>query len=125
MSGPAGWLAKPPPRLGRRLVPHPLRCRGRFDAQKYDLLRLRWRLREYVERARLRLPANRTSVNVADFFEAPWERIVSELATPLLVVGNPPWVTNSALGVLEAGPALEGQFQATCRHGRHDRKEQL
>jgi len=58
--------------------------------------------RDYVERARLRLPANRASVSVVDFFEAPWERIVSELATPLLVVGNPPWVTNSALGVLDA-----------------------
>lgn len=58
--------------------------------------------KEYVDRARMRLPVDRSSVHVADFFEVQWERIVSGLDTPLLVVGNPPWVTNAALGGLDA-----------------------
>lgn len=58
---------------------------------------------EYVEHARRHLPDTRTSVNVADFFDVQWQHVVSELATPLLVVGNPPWVTNAVLGRLAAG----------------------
>ena len=34
------------------------------------------------------------------FFEVDWPNTLRELAEPILVVGNPPWVTNSALGVL-------------------------
>lgn len=54
----------------------------------------------YVDRARQRLPTHRTTLAVADCFSLPWERVVSELDTPLLVVGNPPWVTNATLGSL-------------------------
>lgn len=35
-----------------------------------------------------------------DFFSMDWERILAGLASPLLVVGNPPWVTSSELGRL-------------------------
>ena len=34
------------------------------------------------------------------FFEVDWPTTLGDLAEPILVVGNPPWVTNSALGAL-------------------------
>lgn len=36
----------------------------------------------------------------ADFFNADWSEHYADLADPLLVIGNPPWVTNSELGLL-------------------------
>lgn len=54
----------------------------------------------YADAARERLPAARTSVTVADFFEVDWQRQIGALAGPLLVTGNPPWVTSAALGAL-------------------------
>ncbi|HUG94422.1 MAG TPA: hypothetical protein VML55_26560, partial [Planctomycetaceae bacterium] len=35
-----------------------------------------------------------------DFYRADWPRLLAGLPEPLLVIGNPPWVTNSALGSL-------------------------
>src|SRR5580704_1539561 len=40
---------------------------------------------------------------VGDFFQTDWPALLSDHADPLLIVGNPPWVTNSALGVLGSG----------------------
>lgn len=37
------------------------------------------------------------SIRVADFFNEPWEDILGALAGPVLIVGNPPWVTNADL----------------------------
>jgi hypothetical protein len=54
----------------------------------------------YVETARSRLPKRRTRVEVADFFTIDWDRRLAELAQPILVTGNPPWVTNAILGAL-------------------------
>jgi hypothetical protein len=42
-------------------------------------------------------------VRVCDFFQTDWPALLSDCADPLLIVGNPPWVTNSALGVLGGG----------------------
>ena len=39
-------------------------------------------------------------VHCEDFFEKDWARTLSSLPDPILVLGNPPWVTNSAMGVL-------------------------
>jgi hypothetical protein len=39
-------------------------------------------------------------IRVADFFQTDWPSLVARYAEPLLILGNPPWVTNSALGVL-------------------------
>jgi methylase of polypeptide subunit release factors len=36
----------------------------------------------------------------ADFFKTDWRRLLGALAAPVLVIGNPPWVTNAALGSL-------------------------
>ncbi len=33
----------------------------------------------------------------SDFFTTPWEDIVTALPEPLLIIGNPPWITNAAL----------------------------
>ena len=56
---------------------------------------------EYVEAARESLNG-RAEVEVADFFRVNWERVVAGLPDPILILGNPPWVTSSALGVLDA-----------------------
>lgn len=56
----------------------------------------------YVALARERLPSTRARVEVGNFFELPWETLLDALPEPLLVVGNPPWVTSSQLGVLGA-----------------------
>jgi hypothetical protein len=37
-----------------------------------------------------------------DFFFFNWKELLSELPEPILIVGNPPWVTSSELGVLES-----------------------
>jgi len=39
-------------------------------------------------------------VECGDFFKVPWDRVLSNLPDPLLVIGNPPWVTNAAVGSL-------------------------
>ncbi len=36
----------------------------------------------------------------SDFFFTNWSEIVEALPEPILVIGNPPWVTNAALGTL-------------------------
>lgn len=59
---------------------------------------------EYAESARAAL-SNRGaggSVVQADFFGFDWPALLTQLPDPLLVVGNPPWVTNAALSSLES-----------------------
>ena len=38
----------------------------------------------------------------ANFFETDWKEIFKNFEKPILILGNPPWVTNSQLGVLES-----------------------
>jgi hypothetical protein len=57
--------------------------------------------RAHVAQARESL-AQRATIQVGDFFELDWERVLARLADPLLILGNPPWVTSSALGKLDA-----------------------
>ncbi len=52
----------------------------------------------YATTARRRVPKAR--IAVADFFAVEWERELGALKEPLLVTGNPPWVTNAILGSL-------------------------
>ena len=56
----------------------------------------------YVESARSRLAGTGASVTQADFFATDWASVIAGLPEPLLVLGNPPWVTNSTLGALAA-----------------------
>jgi hypothetical protein len=46
--------------------------------------------------------ASRTQVLQGDFFNVEWTCILSELPDPLLIIGNPPWVTNSELASLNS-----------------------
>jgi hypothetical protein len=39
-------------------------------------------------------------VNEADFFSTDWLQVIDRLPEPILIIGNPPWVTNAALGGL-------------------------
>jgi len=39
-------------------------------------------------------------VRQEDFFQADWPEILESLSDPLLIIGNPPWVTNAELGIL-------------------------
>ncbi len=41
-------------------------------------------------------------VEVADFFTKNWKDELNNLPEPILVIGNPPWVTNSQLGQLQS-----------------------
>ncbi len=41
---------------------------------------------------------DRAEVRQGDFFAVNWSEIVDPLPDPLLIIGNPPWVTNSELG---------------------------
>jgi methylase of polypeptide subunit release factors len=54
----------------------------------------------YAAAARARLSEARACVSVADFFQVNWHEEIEALPAPLLVTGNPPWVTSSALGQL-------------------------
>lgn len=38
-----------------------------------------------------------------NFFATDWAAMLAELPEPLLVIGNPPWVTNAELGALDSG----------------------
>ena len=39
-------------------------------------------------------------VHCSDFFSTDWMNVISDLPDPLLVIGNPPWVTNSVVGAM-------------------------
>ena len=42
----------------------------------------------------------RVTITKENFFTAHWEDILGPLPDPLLIIGNPPWVTNAELGSL-------------------------
>jgi methylase of polypeptide subunit release factors len=51
------------------------------------------------------LPGSRKDVRImeANFFLTDWNELLSELPDPLLILGNPPWVTNSELASMNSG----------------------
>jgi hypothetical protein len=55
---------------------------------------------EYVAEAEKRLPPDRSTVKTADFFLVNWEETLARLPSPLLILGNPPWVTSAGLGAV-------------------------
>lgn len=61
----------------------------------------------YVSEANSILKASsdtdRAFVKEADFFDTDWNKILSELDGYILIIGNPPWVTSSELGMLNSG----------------------
>ena len=52
---------------------------------------------EYAKAAEAIQQAN---VYCENFFEMDWPRTLDGLREPILIIGNPPWVTNSAVGTL-------------------------
>ena len=55
---------------------------------------------EYTRVAMRALRGRSARIVTADFFATPWEKVLAELRAPVLVLGNPPWVTNAQLGAL-------------------------
>jgi hypothetical protein len=60
---------------------------------------------EYVKAARRSLADNSQagpslSLLSGDFFKTRWHTMIESLSDPLLILGNPPWVTNAELGTL-------------------------
>jgi hypothetical protein len=55
----------------------------------------------YADLARERFQnESRASIRQGDFFQTDWQKLFDGLPQPILVIGNPPWVTNAALGAL-------------------------
>lgn len=65
----------------------------------------------YLDRLRKQVAhePTRTTVTLkhADFFSLDWVEIVKKLPEPVLILGNPPWVTSSALGALNSSNVPE------------------
>jgi hypothetical protein len=60
----------------------------------------------YTRSARAALGGRgRGRIETRDFFEVAWERELARMDGPLLVLGNPPWVTTAQLGVLGSANA--------------------
>jgi hypothetical protein len=59
---------------------------------------------EYVDQANTMLArrddGHRARIVCNSFFDIDWQAVMGGMAEPLLVLGNPPWVTNSQLGSL-------------------------
>ena len=55
----------------------------------------------YAEAAQRRVAQfSQATIQKGDFFQVDWDAELSQLAEPLLILGNPPWVTNAAVGSL-------------------------
>ena len=58
---------------------------------------------DYVEAARVALarigPPN-GAVQQRDFYTIDWKQFLSAQAGPVLIIGNPPWITNAGMGVI-------------------------
>jgi len=69
----------------------------------------------YVRKARRALAGSGATVTAADFFTVPWEAALADLAEPILVAGNPPWVTSAELGALRSANAPVKRNEAGLR----------
>lgn len=61
------------------------------------------------------LDGSRMRLLKGDFFSLDWGSTLAELPSPMLVVGNPPWVTSSELGRL-------GSSNVPPKHGQRDHR---
>jgi methylase of polypeptide subunit release factors len=55
---------------------------------------------KYAAIAASRVDNNRCTIHTADFFDVDWEQEIANVKGPLLVIGNPPWVTSAGLGTI-------------------------
>ena len=62
--------------------------------------------KEYVDDAKSSIAncrnSNEVSLQESDFFCTDWERIISVQTGYILIIGNPPWVTSSELGLINS-----------------------
>lgn len=60
----------------------------------------------YLNKLRERLVTEELEVAIAilhtNFFDTNWSEILSQLPQPILIIGNPPWVTNTELSMLQS-----------------------
>ncbi|MDQ3801764.1 MAG: SAM-dependent methyltransferase [Acidobacteriota bacterium] len=58
---------------------------------------------KYIEQTRNKFKDEKNiSILEANFFETDWKELFKTFKKPILVLGNPPWVTNSQLSVLDS-----------------------
>ena len=77
------------------------------------------RNRAYADTARGRVPGNgRLRIDTADFFSHDWDAALAPLPAPILILGNPPWVTNATVGTL-GGSNLPAKSNADKLQGLH------
>ena len=58
---------------------------------------------DYVKAARValaRVGPPKGTVQHRDFYNIDWKQFLSEQAGPVLIIGNPPWITNAGMGVI-------------------------
>ena len=66
--------------------------------------------------ARIGMPS--ATVQQRDFYATNWKQFFSEQAGPILIIGNPPWITNAGMGVIKGNNLPEkSNFQG---HGGLD-----
>jgi len=67
---------------------------------------------DYVTATAAKASASRLTCGVVNFFTGDWTATLHALAEPILILGNPPWVTASGLGVLgSANLPAKSNFQ--------------
>lgn len=61
---------------------------------------------QYLTQLRTRMGLEELNPNTeiihANFFDMNWEEIIAKLPQPLLIIGNPPWVTSADLSTLQS-----------------------
>ncbi len=58
---------------------------------------------DYVGAARAalaRIAPPKTTIQQRDFYAIDWKQFLSEQPGPVLIIGNPPWITNAGMGVI-------------------------
>lgn len=57
-------------------------------------------IRQVENKLARRADSSKATVFQGDFFRLDWEKVLDELPEPILIIGNPPWVTNAELASL-------------------------
>ena len=71
---------------------------------------------DYTREARRALAGHgRKRIVTRDFFDVDWKRELAVMPGPLLVLGNPPWVTSAQLGALGSANAPRKENRAGLR----------
>lgn len=73
---------------------------------------------DYVEAATAalaRIGPPTATIQQGDFYTINWQEFLSEQSGPLLIIGNPPWITNAGMGVIGGTNLPEkSNFQGHC-----------